>query len=105
MRQIQTMAETTSSIEKPPKILINPPPTSGRCECCGKHVTELKPFGKAGDPLVGDFNGAFLVKFFRCQFPDSEYESIMCSWECRDCILLEDDEYFKIISERFAKEN
>jgi len=73
-----------------PKILINPPPGNGRCECCGKHVTELKPFGKAGDPLLGDFNGALLVKTFR--------ENSGCigpSWECRECIILSDEEYWK----------
>ena len=44
---------------------INPPPSNGCCECCGRNIKELKPFGKAGDPLVGDFNGAILVKTFR----------------------------------------
>jgi hypothetical protein len=43
----------------PPKININPPPSDCRCECCGKHISELKPFGKAGDPLVGDFEWSF----------------------------------------------
>jgi hypothetical protein len=32
-----------------------------RCDCCGKHMSELKPYGKAGDPLVGDLNGELLV--------------------------------------------
>jgi len=44
------------------QISINPPPPDGCCEHCGKSVKELKPFGKAGDPLVGDFDGALLVK-------------------------------------------
>ena len=44
---------------------INPPPGDGRCDCCGRHISELKPFGGPGDPLVGDFTGAFLVKGYR----------------------------------------
>ena len=47
------------------KILINPPPEDRRCQCCGRHISELEPYGKAGDPLVGDFNGELLVKGFR----------------------------------------
>ena len=31
-----------------PGININPPPSDGRCMCCGKHISELKPYGKAG---------------------------------------------------------
>jgi hypothetical protein len=48
-----------------PGININPPPKEGRCDCCGRHISELKPFGGPGDPLVGDFTGAFLVKGYR----------------------------------------
>ena len=47
------------------KISINPPPRDMKCQRCGKHVDELKPFGGPGDPLVGDFTGAKLVKTFR----------------------------------------
>ena len=47
------------------KISINPPPSDMRCECCGRHAKECKPFGKAGDPLVGDFDGVLLLKNFR----------------------------------------
>jgi hypothetical protein len=48
---------------------INPPPQDGRCDCCGRHINELSPFGKAGDPLVGDFDGAYLVKRWRAEGP------------------------------------
>ena len=118
--------------EKEKRISINPPPQSGKCECCGKHISKLKPFGKAGDPLVGDFNGALLIKTFRSMAPKQEefdisdcmdrdeylYEekfakkygkenlkrfyfidqlenTVSASWECRECIILGDDEYFK----------
>jgi hypothetical protein len=61
-----------------PGLNINPPPEDGRCYGCGRHLSQLKPFGKAGDPLVGDFNGAFLVKTFRPDFPpDEETDRIM----------------------------
>ena len=45
-----------------PRININPPPADARCDCCGRHISELKPFGTAGDPLVGDFDGALLIQ-------------------------------------------
>jgi hypothetical protein len=49
----------------PGKINHNPPPEDGRCECCGKHISELTPFGGTGDPVAGDFTDALLVKKFR----------------------------------------
>jgi hypothetical protein len=119
-----------------PGININPPPEDGKCDCCGRSIRELKPFGGPGDPLVGDFTGAFLVKGYRPLGSYSEeaekvqkeamrryeadgfddpldwmidkygkkkgedmyYANEACysfgsSWECRDCIVLEDDEY------------
>lgn len=119
-------------------IAINPPPRDRKCECCGRHVSELKPFGGAGDPLVGDFSGAYLVKMFRamqgripeydkiidelteqCRAVDSfdEFENMLiervgkekaeqllfydqlvstveASWECRDCIVLDGDDFY-----------
>jgi hypothetical protein len=51
---------------------INPPPSDGRCECCGRSLDELRPFGKAGDPFVGDFSDALLVKMFRTMYPPDE---------------------------------
>jgi len=94
-------------------ISINPPPIDKRCECCYKDIKNLKPFGKAGDPLVGDFDKQLLVKSFRpmsitpneeqlktlTQDEQSMYEqassTVGASWECRDCIVLDDKEYFK----------
>jgi hypothetical protein len=61
-----------------PGLNINPPSQNGKCHCCGRHLSQLKPYGKAGDPLVGDFNGALLVKTWRYDFPpDEEAERIM----------------------------
>jgi hypothetical protein len=99
------------------RFVINPPPQDHRCEVCGRHISELKPFGGRGDPLVGDFTGAFLVKRFRTvalrltdeQMDDyrkkhgdkyaEAYDQAMntaeASWECRDCIVLSAEDYFK----------
>jgi hypothetical protein len=51
-------------------MIVNGPPRDERCECCGRHISELKPFGGPGDPLVGDYSGALLIKNFR---PDGPY--------------------------------
>ena len=62
---------------------INPPPSDERCSICRRHIDELPAFGGAGDPLVGDFSGAKLVKNFREDCPGQ----IGASWECRDCFV------------------
>ena len=76
-----------------PGININPPPADGKCQVCGRSLEELKPFGKAGDPLVGDFDGELLVKRWRRMIP-YDYDQTASSWECRDCIVLDDEEIF-----------
>jgi hypothetical protein len=53
-------------------IHINPPSHDRRCWCCGRPISQLKPFGKAGDPLVGDFDGVYLVKKGRRDGPYDE---------------------------------
>ena len=63
-------------------ILINPPPQDGKCMICGRHVRELEAFGGAGDPLLGDFSGAKLIKMWREDYPGGATSS----WECRDCV-------------------
>jgi hypothetical protein len=50
-------------------ININPSPREWICQCCGRPESELTPFGKAGDPLVGDFDGALLLKAYRSSWP------------------------------------
>lgn len=35
------------------RFLIRGPPRDERCEVCGRHISEPKPFGGPGDPLVG----------------------------------------------------
>ena len=80
------------SKEKNKTIWINPPPDDNCCECCGRHISELKPFGGPGDPLVGDFSGALLVKHFRALCAEGQADAV---WECRDCIVLSLEEFFK----------
>lgn len=109
------------------------------CNCCGRSLNELEPYGKSGDPLEGDFYDALLVKRSRpLDPPDEEAERIYeefygdcktgqdrekarekmvqrlgekeaeriklsvqlantwaSSWECRDCIVLDTDEYYE----------
>jgi hypothetical protein len=77
---------------KKPIIQINPPPSDERCEGCGRHVSEIKPFGRPGDPLVGDFSGALLVKHFRCLVVEYQADAV---WDCRDCFVLDDEAYRK----------
>ena len=60
-------------------LIINPPPLDKCCMKCGKNINDLLPFGKEGDPLVGNFNGAKLVKTFRsmnesCNIPDDKHD-------------------------------
>lgn len=132
------MSETKEKV----RIAINPPPSDGNCECCGKNVNDLKAFGGAGDPLVGDFTGAKLVKTFRSmggsnktaedkiakieaklaeelgegnwdkfeellikEYGEQDAQNLMfymqirdtvsASWECRDCIILNSEDYHK----------
>jgi len=126
-------------------IHINPPPQDRKCEVCGKGEKELKPFGKAGDPLVGDFNGSILVKTFRAMampvtdktflklqkkykkkqwkgfeealikahgkqkadellFTDQLACTVSKSWECRNCIILDDPQYFRKLHKQREEE-
>lgn len=62
-----------------PRLSINPPPIDRKCECCGKHISELKPYGKTGDPLnTDDYDGAILVKTYRTMAQQiKEYDNIL----------------------------
>ncbi len=126
------------SLKFKPGERIYPPLRDGRCDCCGKHISELKPFGGPGDPLEGDFTESLLVKTYRPLGPyveeaekalreaeryyksdgfDNEFEwmidkyggkkgeelsaadfyhhKVLSFWECRDCVVLDMDEYFE----------
>ena len=61
---------------------VNPPPKDRRCMCCGKHISELKPFDGTA--------GAILVKNFRRLCVDYQVDAV---WECRDCIGLNLEEF------------
>ena len=47
---------------KTPSIIINPPPEDRRCQCCGRHISELEPFNF---PEYPHCNGHYLVMNFR----------------------------------------
>ena len=128
-------------------ISVNWPPSDGRCMCCGRHLSELTPFGGPGDPVRGDFSGALLIKYCRPTGPYDEEavkahkEALECheadgyddhiewmkakygeeegfhlyitdvawntyttSWECRDCVILPDSEYFARLYEGYREE-
>lgn len=139
--------ECEEDLKPQPGVNLNPPPKDGRCDCCGRHISELTPFGGPGDPLVGDFSGALLIKKFRPDGPydeeaenaykeaESHYEnegftnvleylchrygedkgenyydkvclfdSVGKSWECRDCAILDVNEYYERIFERYKNQ-
>ena len=63
--------EKPEDLELRSGLYINPPPLDGRCECCGKHISELKPFGAGQHLAPGDCDGALLVRGSR---PDARYD-------------------------------
>lgn len=44
-------------------------PEELKCEVCSRPLSELKPFGGPGDPLMGNYEGELLVKVWRRQGP------------------------------------
>ena len=65
--------DSEDDLKMKPGINICPPPADGRCDCCGKHISELNPFSK-----MGDFNGELLVSVSRRMGPyDEEAEAAM----------------------------
>ena len=123
-------------VDEAEDIDLAPLPRIECCDCCGRPMSALRPFGGPGDPLVGDFTGAFLVKTYRPLWPHNEEEEKAWdeadkvipigedalpwfiarygekkgkelygagigygyadrNWLCRDCIVLELDEYFE----------
>jgi hypothetical protein len=138
--------ECEEDLELLPGININPPPKDGRCDCCGRHISELTPFGEDPDDFLFDFSGAFLVKGWRRMFPFNEeadrafqeaenlyrkegfknvddylihkhgpekakeisfnvegYAQTRSSWECSECFVLNEDEYFEKFFKRYRK--
>jgi hypothetical protein len=58
---ITNRVESEKDLITGPGVHINPPPSDGRCQCCLKHISELKPYGEMG----GEFKDAYLIKTFR----------------------------------------
>lgn len=122
------------------------PPGDGCCECCGRHADTLNRFGKSGDPIKGECEGAVFVKTYRSsvehideydkkmaklwkewklRYPerkdndgksynelfielygeeegskllkyDDKVSGVSASWECRNCIVLTNNEYLQV---------
>ena len=66
------------------------------CECCGKPLGELKPFGNF-DAVEDDFTDVLLAKNYRPSLLSAQNAD--SSWECRDCFTLDEDEYFEKLEE------
>ena len=75
----QTLAETSKRIMEGQEIRVEKmlhsaeeifelPPENHRCDCCGKHVSEIIPYGGMGDPLLHDYSGLLLLKRYRPMF-------------------------------------
>ena len=78
---------SVQEIESILKGRINPPPEDCKCMCCGRPLSDLRPFGGFGDPLPWDFDGAFLVKKYRNDAPYDKkvgelVDEILTSHEC-----------------------
>ena len=56
-----------------------------RCNCCQRHISQLKPFGKAGDPLNEDLDGVLLVFTFRSYDQPLDKESKIIRKYLRTC--------------------
>jgi hypothetical protein len=123
-----------------------PPPIYDRCDCCGRHISELTPFDKTDDPLVGDSDGELLMmtrrrltaydeeaekaynhvkkqmkkeaqendcpsKWFKKIYGEElggrysitveAYRQVDYGMECRDCVLLEGDDYFEQLEKTY----
>jgi hypothetical protein len=71
---------------------INPPPADGRCECCGKHLNELKPFSVVGHPWEVDVEDVLLVKCSRPSAPPDERVDRIMKEFFGGCLSDEDEE-------------
>ena len=70
-----------------PIIHINPPPPDRRCECCRRHISELKPFGGAGDWEI--LREHYFLKL-------SEMKVMVRLEQVGDCIILSEKDALKM---------
>ena len=95
--------EMSNSIE-PKQFIINGPPRDDSCQCCSRHISELKPYGGPGDPLRRDYRGAYLVKNYRPFAPRSE-EAEKAVEEAEACCKVEDnDDVNQWLINKYGKE-
>lgn len=74
--------------------IVRPPPGDLRCEVCQRPPDDVPRYGGFGDPLPGDYSSAILVKHPR------KKGLLGSSWECRECVLLSDEEYERALKMR-----
>ena len=74
--------------------IVRPPPGDLLCEVCQRPPGDVPVFGGPGDPLSGDYTSALLVKNPRSK------GLLGSSWECRECVLLSDEDYERALKMR-----
>ena len=62
-----------------------------RCDCCGRHLGELKPFTE-GDPVASYFKGKLLARRYRPDVPPNEGVNKMMNEFFEKCLTYEDHE-------------
>jgi hypothetical protein len=83
---------------------IYPPLDDFKCNCCKRHILELRPFGGPGDPLDGDFTGSLLVKTRRSFGPYVE-EAEKAVRKAERCYKSDGyDNYFDWMIDEYGKE-
>jgi len=91
-----------------PRMQFTGNPDNWRCDCCDRHISELEPYGKEGDPLAGNFEGELLVRVYRLESPpDKELESLWDKYFGRNDDATEEldyDERFLRNEERFISQ-
>jgi len=122
----QITVDSTVDLKLSPGVNLNAPPSDERCQCCGKHISQLTPFS---DTDIVD--GSLLVKSWRPATIPGEWErevmyesqervpgkpdewygaddvfdwSADCYWECSECFYLDDVEFYRQMFSRIDRE-
>ncbi len=71
---------------------LNNPPADGRCNCCGKHLGELKPFSLMSPASRTGLEEVLLVKNMRPMAPLNEEMDRILERFVGDCLTADDQE-------------